>query len=213
MEINLLQRYPKRIRDTDSRAKNKTQEIIDTNLKFDWEYFDKKGYCYNGYSYDGRWIPIVYDIINFYGLKKGDKVLDVGCAKGYTVYDFVNQGIEAYGIDISSYAIGCSPTEIRNRLYLGNAKDLSRFKDNEFDLVISINCIHCLNEVDCRSALREIERVGKHKFVTVDAYRTEEEKKKLMDWVVAARTVMSRDDWIKLFREENYNGNYYWFYV
>lgn len=211
MEIDLLKNYPKRQRDTKARAEVKTQEIIDTNLKFGWEYFDKKGYCFNGYSYDGRWIPVVKDFIDYYGLKEGDKVLDIGCAKGYMVYDFVNQGIDAYGLDISNYAIGCSPPEIRYRLYEGNAKDLSIFYNKEFDLVISINTIHCLGENDLRQSVREIQRIGKKAYVTVDSYRNDEEKERMLQWIVAGRTVKSTNEWIKLFQEEGYTGDYYWF--
>lgn len=213
MEIDLMEKYPKRNRDTKARSEKKTQNIIDCNLTFGWEYFDKKGYCYEGYSYDGRWIPIVEDMIAYYDLKPGSKILDVGCAKGYAVYDFVNEDMDAYGIDISEYAVNASPPEIRDRLYVGNAIDLSRFEDNEFDLVISINCVHCLDEDKARQAIREIERVGKNKFLTVDSFRTKEEEERMMEWIVAGRTAMSTDDWIKLFEEEGYTGDYYWFII
>ena len=60
---------------------------------------------------------------------------------------------------------------------MGNAKKLN-FEDNSFDLVISINTIHNLEKEDCAKSLREIERVSKKdKFIVVDAYKNDEEKK------------------------------------
>ena len=72
-EINLLNSYPNLNRDTAARAKSKTQKQIDTALKFGWEYFDKKGICYNGYFYDGRWISVVKKFIQHYNIKKNNK--------------------------------------------------------------------------------------------------------------------------------------------
>jgi cyclopropane fatty-acyl-phospholipid synthase-like methyltransferase len=113
MEIDLLDLYPKTNRDLKSRVNNKTEEQVRLAKKYDWEYFDKKGICYGGYTYDGRWLPVVKRFIDYYNLKPHDRILDVGCAKGYMLYDFlqVEPDLEVIGIDISQYAIGCSPTE------------------------------------------------------------------------------------------------------
>lgn len=211
-EINLLESYPKRKRDLSRRKKEKTLEVIEAASKYDWRYFDKVGICYDGYIYDGRWIPIAKKFIEYYNLKKGDKVLDVGCAKGYLVYDLVNLGIDTYGIDISEYAIDSAPDEIQVRLYFGNAKDLNLyFTENEFDLVISINTVHCLPEDECREAIRKIQKIGKSAFITVDSWRNDEEKERMMDWNITGRTIMGDKDWKKLFKEEGYTGDYYWF--
>lgn len=210
-EINLLEEYPKINRNTKNRAKLKTKEIINLAMKYDWEYFDKKGVCYGGYIYDERWIPIAKKMINYYDLSKGDKVLDIGAAKGYLIYDLRNLEIEAYGLEKSEYAIDCAATPIQKYIYLGNAKDLSRFTDKEFNLVISINTIHNLPEEDCRKAIREIQRVGKHAFITVDSYRNREEKERMMEWNITAETIKSTKDWISMFKEEGYTGDYFWF--
>ena len=60
---------------------------------------------YGGYVYDGRWKSVAKRIVKEYNLKKGSKVLDVGCGKGFLVKDLINLGIDAYGLDISEYAI------------------------------------------------------------------------------------------------------------
>ena len=101
--------------------------------------------------------------------------------------------------------------EIKNFLQVANAKKLP-FSDNFFDVVISINTIHNLEKTDCARALQEIIRVSKkHSFVTVDAYRNEEEKKRMLAWNLTAKTIMSLSDWKLFFKENAYNGDYYWF--
>jgi len=210
-EINLLEEYPKLNRDTKTRADNRTEEIIKLAKKFNWEYFDKKGICYGGYYYDGRWIPIADKFIKHYKLKPGNKILDIGSAKGYLVYDLRNKGMDAYGLEISEYAIDCAPSQIQRYMIYGNAKHMPMFKDREFDLVISINTIHNLPEKDCRDSLREIQRIGKNSFITVDSYRTAEEKKRMFEWNLTAETVKSTEDWKIMFDEEGYKGDFYWF--
>lgn len=210
-EINLLSKYPKRNRDLSDRMKEKSPETIRIAKKFGWEYFDKKGICYGGYTYDGRWIPVVKDFINHYNLKENSTVLDIGCAKGYMVYDFMNEEIEAFGIDISNYAIGCSPPGIRDRLVVCNITNLEWVTDKKFDLVISINTIHNLPEEECRKVVREIQRIGKNAFIMVDSYRNEKEKEAMFAWNVVGETVLSSEEWKRLFEEEGYTGDHFWF--
>lgn len=211
VEINLLDTYPQIKRDTKSRKSEMTLNRIRISKKFGWEYFDKKGFCYDGYIYDGRWVPIVKRFIEHYNLKQGDKILDVGCSKGYFVYDLLNFGLDAYGVDISQYAINCSPPEIRWRLKEANAKNLHMYKDKQFDLIISINTIHNLEEDDCRKAIREIQRIGKQAFIVVDSYRNDEEKQRIMEWNITAETIKSTTEWMQLFKEEGYTGDFWWF--
>ena len=80
------------------------------------------------------------------------------------LFDFykLNSNFDLYGIDISKYAIDNSLPEVKNNLQVANAVKLP-FKDNFFDLVISINTIHNLEKEDCAIALKEISRVSKKK--------------------------------------------------
>ena len=121
-------------------------------------------------------------MVDHYGIKAGDKILDVGCGKGFLLYDFtlVVPGVEIYGIDISPYAIANAKEEIRSRLQVGNATKLP-WPDKHFDLVFTLNTLHNLHCYDLDPALREIERVGKtHKYVCVESYRNEMEKANLL---------------------------------
>lgn len=213
MEINLLEGLPQRCRNTKERLLTKTPERIAIVKKFGWEYFDMKGISYDGYIYDGRWLPIAKKFIEYYHLKSTSRILDLGCAKGYLLYDFLKTApnMKVLGVDISQYAKDSSPPEVKDFIYVGRAPEFLRYFGNkQFDLVISINTIHNLAEEECRESVREIQRIGKKAFIMVDAYHNDEEKERLLDWVLAAETILSVDKWKKLFEEESYTGDYFW---
>ena len=210
-EYNLLNSYPKAKRNIKARSKGKNEEIIKAAKEFGKMYFDgPREYGYGGYRYDGRWVSIAKEIVSRYNLKKGDRVLDIGCAKGFLVKDLLSIGIEAYGIDVSEYALkNCEP-EVIGRLHLGNA-DKIPFPDKSFAATISINVIHNLSRERCILALKEMERLAPGKgYVQVDSYRTPEEKELFLSWVLTGVTHYYPEEWKKLFREANYNGDYYW---
>ena len=120
-------------------------------------------------------------------------------------------GIRVEGIDISKYAIANCIDTVKEDVKVANANNLP-YGDNSFDVVISINTVHNLDLDNCAKALQEIERVSKGKsFITVDAYRNDEEKEKMYAWNLTAKTIMSVNEWIKFFKEINYSGDYYWF--
>ena len=107
---------------------------------------------------DGK--KVTEDIVSYYNLKSKSKILDVGCGKGFLVKDLCDIDMDAYGIDISEYAIKNSPEDIKNRLKIGSAEVLP-YKNNYFDLVISINTLSQPKREDCKTAIREIVRVTK----------------------------------------------------
>jgi ubiquinone/menaquinone biosynthesis C-methylase UbiE len=116
------------------------------------------------------------------------------------------------GVDISEYAIEHAIESVKPYLRVGDAKALDHHADRSVDLVISINTIHNLPLEECKQALREIQRVSRaHAFVTVDAWRTEEERERLMKWNLTALTYMHVADWKELFGKVGYTGDYYWF--
>jgi ubiquinone/menaquinone biosynthesis C-methylase UbiE len=212
-EINLLRSLPKSSRNVQAREINKTEEHIKISREYGFMYFDgPRDYGYGGYRYDGRWIPVAKDIITHFDLKPGDRVLDVGCAKGFLVKDLMIEcpGLEAFGLDISEYALmNCEP-EVIGRLHLGSADKLP-FPDNSFKAVISINTIHNLPRSRCLQAVKEIQRISSGKaFIQVDSYRTRQQKVNFESWVLTAEFHDYPEGWIKLFNEAKYTGDYYW---
>ena len=214
-EINLLKKYPKTKRDLSKRGNEKTEEDRIIARRFDKEFFDgdrKNGY--GGYYYNSKfWTEVVKDLNNFYKLKNGSKILDIGCGKGFMLFDFMklNPNFVLEGIDISDYAITKAVPEVKKFLKVGDAKSLP-YEDNSFDLVISINTTHNLEINQCKKALSEMERVSrKDKYLIVDAYSNEIEKDRIFAWNLTAKTILSTNEWINLFEEAGYTGHYYWF--
>lgn len=214
-EIDLLVNYPKVIRNLENRLQQKTDEVRRVARRFDKDYFDgERIYGYGGFNYHPRfWSNVVQDFISEYGLTSNSKVLDIGCAKGFFLFDLQKAlpGIGITGIDISDYAIRNSLPEVRRNLLVGDAKSLP-FEDSSFDLVISINTIHNLAREECKRALSEIQRVSrKNSFITVDAYRNADEKQRMESWNLTALTMMSDLEWKDFFLEAGYQGDFFWF--
>lgn len=210
-EVNLLRSLPQPKRSVTERASAKTDDHVRISRQYGHEYFDGlREYGYGGYSYDGRWVPVAADIVEHFGLEAGARVLDVGCAKGFLVKDLVDQGIDAFGIDVSEYALlNCMP-DIVGRLHLGNAANLI-FPDGSFGAVLAINSIHNLPREGCLTALTEIERLAPGRgFVQVDAYRTLQEKRVFEDWVLTAMFHGFPEEWLELFDEAGYTGDWNW---
>lgn len=214
-EINLMDRYPKSTRPIDERGQKSTAAHIALAAQFGKDYFDGSRLTgYGGYHYHPRfWTDTVRRFRDHYALKDTARILDVGCAKGFMLYDFslLMPDADLVGLDISEYALAHSKPEIADRLLLGNARSLP-FEDNSFDLVISINTIHNLKPDECQQALSEIDRVSRqHAFVMVDAWHNDDEKQRMTDWNLQAKTVQHVNDWKSMFARARYKGDFWWF--
>ncbi len=180
--------------------------------QWNFDYWDgDRKICYGGYRYmEGRWEKVARAMVEQYGIKPGDKILDVGCGKGFLLYDFtkVVPDLELHGIDISEYAIANAKEEIKDRLQVGNATSLP-YPDNYFDFVFSINTLHNLPCYDLDKALREIERVSKkNKYICVESYRNEEEKANLLYWQVTCEAFNTPEEWDWWFKQTGYTGDH-----
>lgn len=179
--------------------------------QWDYDYWDgDRRINYGGYSYDGRWAKVAKAMAKHYGIKSGDKILDVGCGKGFLLYDFtqVVPGVEVSGIDISEYAIKNAKEEVKPALRHGSAAELP-FEDNSFDIVVSINTLHNLFCYELDIALREIERVGKgNKYICVESYRNEPEKTNLLYWQVTCEAFNTPNEWEWWFDKTGYSGDH-----
>ncbi|MCP9775662.1 class I SAM-dependent methyltransferase [Cyanobium sp. WAJ14-Wanaka] len=204
--------YLARVNDPDY-PKAKAAELA---KQFDHDYWDgDRRICYGGYRYmEGRWEKVARALVDHYQLPENPKILDIGCGKGFLLYDFLKviPGAEIYGIDLSPYAIANSKEEIRDRLQVGNATQLP-WPDDHFDLVISINTLHCLHAQDLHPALCEMERVGKeHKYLCVESWRNQAEKANLLYWQVTCEAFNTPEAWHWWFKQTCYSGDHSFIY-
>ena len=188
------------------------------NLAKTWgyDYWDgDRRINYGGYQYIvNRWEKVARAIAKHYNLPKNPKILDIGCGKGYLLFDFLKviPDAEIFGIDISNYAIENSKEEIREHLQVGNATELP-WPDNHFDLVCSMNTFHNLYNYELEKALKEFERVGKqNKYICVESYRTEEEKTNLLYWQVTCEAFCTPKEWEWWFEQTGYTGDHSFIY-
>jgi len=191
-EINLLDFYPKSKRPIDERGRLITEEHRSIARQFGEQYFDgERLYGYGGYNYHPRfWTDTVRRFRDHYKLPGDARVLDVGSGKGFMMHDFklLMPEMTIVGIDVSRYALDHAIEDMKPYIRVCNAKELP-FADNSFDLVISINTVHNLPLEECRQALHEIERVSrKNAFVTMDAWRNDYERERLLKWNLTALT-------------------------
>lgn len=197
--------YLQRVMETDKA------ERAEIACQFGKDYWDGDRLSgYGGYRYDGRWRTVADDLVRHYDLNSGSRILDVGCGKGFLLYDLTQAlpGVEVAGIDISQYAIENAKEEVRPFLRQGDANSLP-FEDNSFDLVISITTLHNLYVYDLWKSLKEIERVGRGaKFIVVEAYRNEREKVNLMYWQLTCRAFHTPKEWEWIFKQTGYTGDY-----
>jgi len=214
-EIDLMKNYPRSKRDIKQRGAEKTKEDRRLAREFGKDFFDgdrKNGY--GGFFYNSRfWQPVISTFQEHFGLTKESSVLDVGCAKGFMLHDMAEliPGINVKGIDISQYAIDNAIEDMKGHVQTGDARELP-FEDNSFDVVISVTTVHNFDRKECIQALQEIERVSQGKsFITVDAYRNDEEKVAMNAWNLTAKTILHVEEWKELFKEAGYTGDYYWF--
>jgi Methylase involved in ubiquinone/menaquinone biosynthesis len=178
--------------------------------KFDVDFFDgERCYGYGGYKYDGRWKNVAKRLVEFYHLKTGQSVLDIGCGKAHLLYEMMKlvPGLKIQGIDISEYAITHTIEEIKPYLSIKSAQNLD-FPDKSFDLVLSINTLHNLYIYDLIKAVKDVERIGKQSYIVVESYRNEEEKANMLYWQLTCECFFKVKEWEWIYKQCGYNGEY-----
>ena len=187
-------------------------EAAEIARQWGFDYWDgDRRYGYGGYRYDGRWRPVAEAMAQRYGLRAGNRILDVGCGKGYLLHEFAQAvpGIEVRGIDVSRYALEHAHPDAAAFLDAGDAAALP-YEAASFDFVVSLGALHNLGVADLFSALGEIERVGRDSkaYVMVESYRNEREKVNLLYWQLTCRSFYSVEDWEWIFERAGYRGDY-----
>jgi len=184
--------------------------------KYGKNYWDgDRRFGYGGYKYiPGRWKPVAERLIEEYSLNNNSKVIDVGCGKGYLLYELklILPNLKITGIDYSEYGIANSKEEIREFIINQKAQDKYNFKDNEFDLAISLGCFHNLRVHELKNTLSEFQRVAKSGYVMLESYRNEAELFNLQCWALTCESFFDQEEWIWLYKHFGYHGDYEFIY-
>jgi SAM-dependent methyltransferase len=183
--------------------------------EYELDYWDgDRRYGYGGYRYDGRWKVVAQQLIDHYRLGPTARILDVGCGKAHLLHELKQllPDADVAGFDISRHGLGDAPEPIRPHLFRYRAQDPYPWGDKHFDLVISFGALHNLRVFELEAAVREIERVGRQKYVMVESYRNELEQFNLECWALTAEAFFDTAEWIWLYRHFGYTGDYEFIY-
>lgn len=215
--LNIVSPLHKQIkRDYLARMVDKKVHCMLKAKEYEFDYWDgDRRYGYGGYSYiPGRWKPVAGALIQTYGLKPGNKVLDVGCGKAFLLYEMqlLIPELQLVGFDISQHGLSQKHPEFKGTLFRHRAQDKYPFGDKEFDLVISLATLHNLRIFELKTALEEIERVGKQKYIMLESYRNEQEMFNLECWALTAESLFDTEEWIWLYEHFGYTGDYEFIY-
>lgn len=183
--------------------------------KYGEDYWDgSRRHGYGGYRYDGRWSVVAQQLIDTYKVPANAHILDIGCGKAFLLYEFKRllPNCTVVGIDVSDYALKNAKEEVRPYLRRHDANDPLPFVDRQFDLVYSITTLHNLPIQDLKTALQEMERVGKNKYLLVESFRDEQELFNLQCWALTCEAFLRPESWTWLFDEYGYTGDYEFIY-
>lgn len=174
------------------------------------DFFDGDRDCgYGGLEYDGRWAPVARDLCDEYKLNGSSQVLQLGCEKAFLLYELLKlyPTIRVRGMETSRYARDHAMPGIRLGIRLEPPTHIP-FGHKEFDLILALGVVYTLNLADVITCLKEIQRVGKHAFVTLGSYETEGDLNLLRQWTLLGTTILTRKEWIAVMEHAGYTGDY-----
>ena len=184
--------------------------------EYEFDYWDgDRRFGYGGYKYlAGRWKPVAEAFIDKYGLKNNSSVLDVGCGKAYLLYELklLLPDLRVRGFDTSKHGLSEAKENLKEDLFIHKAQEKYPFEDNEFDLVISLGCLHNLRIFELKTALGEIERVGTSGYIMLESYRNELEQFNLQCWALTCESFFDKKEWEWIYNHFGYTGDYEFIY-
>lgn len=204
------------VRDCLARMNDNKVEAMIKAKEYSFDYWDgERRYGYGGYRYiPGRWKPVAEAFIDFYNLGSGSRVLDIGCGKGFLLYEMqlLEPKLELYGIDISQHGLDSKIPELVADLRILRCQDKLPWSTNYFDLTFSLGTFHNLHLPDLNKALLEMSRVGRQNYLMVESFRNEQEQFNLECWALTAETIINVDSWKWMFDQSGYIGDYEFIY-
>lgn len=172
---------------------------MEKRILYNKDYFESDAHTSSNIERASLYFEPMIHSLNSY--LKPLRVLDIGCAKGFLVFLFHTLGTEAYGVDISSYAVTHSPEDIRKNLFVSDVEqDELPFPDNHFELLTMIDVLEHLHVSSINHLLKEIKRVLRpNGYVCLTLPTKAEEKKD-----VAHINLQPKSFWIDLFKKYSF---------
>lgn len=172
----------------------KTQSKAEKSRIYDKNYFELGARSFES-SHFNRMLKVYRPLAELLAKFNPSRALDVGCATGSLVKALLERGIDAYGVDVSAYAVNSSP--IKDRLKWVDIEEESLpFPDQHFDMVTSLETLEHLNNPE--RAISEISRVLKSSgffYMTVP----------LSSNVKEHVSVLPRSQWLKILQKYGFH--------
>ena len=198
------------------RMLNEKIKCMKESKKYSQNYWDgDRKYGYGGYKFiDGYWRPLAKKLIKDYKLSNKSSIIDIGCGKGFLLYEIkkILPLINIAGLDISSYALKNSHPDIRGNLRKIDARKKLSFENKSFDLAISLATFHNFDLKELKISLHEMRRISKKSYLMVESYRNDRELFNLQCWALTAKSFLSKNEWIWIYKEFSYDGDYEFIY-
>ena len=217
MQKNFIQKIHKSSkRNYFIRMNSQKYKRIENAKKYGKKYWDgKRSEGYGGYYYiPGYWKNVAHKILNTYKLKKNANILDIGCGKGFLIYEIkkIRPDLHIFGVDISKYALKNAIGKEMINYKKHKDQNKFKFKSKFFDLVISIGTLHNLKLFHLKKSIEEISRISKKSYIMVESYRNSRELVNLQCWALTCESFFSKEEWLWLFDDLGYTGDYEFIY-
>ena len=143
---------------------------------YDETYFERGESTGVSLYTDYKWMPaltvaMAHELVMELGIRRFENILDYGCAKGFMVRAFRYMHYDAYGCDISEYALGHAPEDVKGYLLDAGKPEFAyhlgyQFPDG-FDWVISKDVLEHVSYEDLPKTVRFLSNISRRAFVIV----------------------------------------------
>ena len=216
-ELSFLQKnHNNTKRDYLQRMQNNKVFCMGIAKKYENQYWDgNRKFGYGGYRYiPGRLTKITKLLITRFKLTNKSKILDVGCGKGFLLYEIkkILPGATVVGLDISKHGIkNCHPS-LKNNLKIFDFKKKLPFKNGQFDLALSFGLYHNFSIFELEKSLKEFSRISKKNYLMVESYKNNKQLFNLQCWALTCESFFSPKEWEWIFKKFKYKGDYEFIY-
>lgn len=179
---------------------------------YDEDYFERGVQTSkSGYQNYG-WLPeltlkMAHHLIQSLPISPGQSVLDFGCAKGFLVKAFRILDVEAYGIDVSGYAIDHVDPQARGLCTLVSGVNDPKCFARDYDWMVSKDVFEHLSEEELKSMLNAASKRIKRIFAALPLGKDDESGFVVPEYDrdITHVTIKPLEWWMSLFENNGWN--------